>query len=239
MAARFGLFALILLLGTRLEPEVRSELIVWNIGQGQWVTVVDATACWHFDMGGEHAPWKAIIKLCHDRPNRISLSHWDWDHISFTIRAHGQLPNVCLLLPPVGSSTSKKEHAVLAIKPCQIRPPFEHWVDENGETANDKSRVVWWKGILIPGDSTIKEEKHWIHQLPHLRETRILVLGHHGSQTSTSRLLLDQLPLLNSAIASARQKKYGHPHLRVQRDLRLYRAPLLRTEEWGTLHFEY
>jgi competence protein ComEC len=77
-----------------------------------------------------------------------------------------------------------------------------------------------------------------VQHLSGLSGSRILVLGHHGSRTSTSSLLLDHLPRLTAAVSSARFRKYGHPHARVRRDLAKRHIPLLRTEEWGNLHFE-
>lgn len=237
MASRLGFFILTVLMARTIATEHTPELIVWNVGQGQWVTLMDTNFCWHFDTGGEHAPWAAIMRSCRETENRIAYSHWDWDHLSFVRGLANHLPNNCLLLGPVGHSSKRKEAALAGLSQCSGPVPYAAWVDEKGRTSNDKSRVVWWRGILIPGDSTSKEEKFWVGALKEISDTRILILGHHGSAGSTSKILLNHLPRVTAAVASSRFRKYGHPHARVVRDLNRSGIPLLRTEDWGSLHF--
>lgn len=244
MATRLWFFILVSLFGTRGGNEVARELIVWNVGQGQWATLRDEQGCWHFDMGGEFAPWSAIISRCRARANFVSLSHWDWDHIGFVGRARMHLPDLCLLDPPLGSSNEHKERMLRTVRRCDARVvrKFESWVDsgsrrvQDGKSSNGLSRVVSWRGVLTPGDSTSAEEKIWALRIQSLARTRILVLGHHGSRTSTSDELLHRLPQLRIAIASQRRRRYGHPHAEVVRRLEKHRVPLLLTEDWGTIH---
>jgi competence protein ComEC len=236
MAARFGVFCIAYVLGSLLTADIPPELIVWNVGQGQWVTMVDGQGCWHIDMGGEFAPWKKIRETCRARDNRISLSHWDTDHIGFAGKARSQLPNLCLINAPVGRASPHKEALIYSLPRCAGHSPFTQWSDLSGKTANDKSWVVLWHRVLLPGDSTRTEEKKWMHHMPGLEAARIFVLGHHGSRTSTSQELLNSLKNIRVAIASARFRRYGHPHAEVVRELFRAHVPLLRTEEWGTIH---
>ena len=216
--------------------DVPPELIIWNVGQGQWVTIIENQVCWHLDMGGEFAPWSEIRKRCRRIENRISLSHWDMDHIVFANGSRNQLPNLCLINAPVGRASPRKEAMILSLPKCGVSSPFEQWSDPTGRTANDKSWVVQWKGVLAPGDSTRTEEKKWLHHMPHLADARFFILGHHGSRTSTSPSLVNALSNLKFAVSSARFRRYGHPHQEVVRELSRARVPLLRTEEWGTIH---
>lgn len=105
---------------------------------------------------------------------------------------------------------------------------------------NDESRVYFADESLITGDSPRRQELQWscgkrFSQLA--QRTHILVLGHHGSKTSTSEELLARLPNLRQAIASARFARYGHPHEEVVRRLKSHGIALLRTEDWGSLIF--
>ncbi len=238
MAALVGVFLLVFLIGSQGARESHSELIVWNVGQGQWATVIDETACWHLDMGGEFAPWQEIMAACRKRPNRVSLSHWDVDHISFVSKARMNLPDICLLNRPEGPGSPHKERTLAPLSRCHQLSPFEQWSDPLGKTANGKSWVVLWNGILAPGDSPRIEEKKWIPYFRGFPSVRFLILGHHGSRTSTSKELLESLPKLQLAISSARVRRYGHPHSEVVRELSEAHVPLLRTEEWGTIHIE-
>ena len=124
------------------------------------------------------------------------------------------------------------------IKGCAAPPPFTSWADPSARDSNDKSRVILWLGFLLPGDSSQREEWRWAQEIRDLKSIHVLLLGHHGSRTATSALLLSKLPGLRMAVASARQRKYGHPHIEVEHRLRSRHIPLLRTEEWGHLHFE-
>jgi len=106
------------------------------------------------------------------------------------------------------------------------------------------SRVYLIRGfkrsILIPGDSPAPAEKIWLPQLlPILngQPIEVLILGHHGSYTSTSEDLLQKLSP-KVGIASARKRRYGHPHKIIEKRLRDYEASILSTEFWGTFIFQ-
>jgi competence protein ComEC len=91
---------------------------------------------------------------------------------------------------------------------------------------------------MVTGDAPTVEENIFVHEAKGLRDVRWLVLGHHGSRTSTSDNLLRSLPSLRLTIASARHAKYGHPHSEVLQRLRFYRVPVLSTEDWGSIEIE-
>jgi competence protein ComEC len=253
---------------THLESSNHFSFIVWNVGQGLWTTLVKDSRCYHFDMGGERAPWPAILRLCRDKENILSFSHWDWDHIRFAQDAGLKFPRICILNPPAGEPPEKRKGFFDQIKRCaranieqgdtgsgsrsfirELRsdPPPDRFQKHAKKTANEVSRVfVIEQTIVAPGDSPQKAEKYWapqlaLHQTNQIQDQnriRILVLGHHGSRTSTSMALLSRLPHLTSAIVSARKKKYGHPHAEVVARLRDKKIPMLLTEEWGSLHFQ-
>ena len=238
MASRLGVFLLLTLYGLRIAPDLSPRLIVWNVGQGLWATVISEDSCWHFDMGGEKMDWSQVINLCRRRRNHLSLSHWDMDHISFVSRARNALPQLCKWNTPLGPTRDSKRKMLSRVPDCEGVPPFAFWEDADGKTTNALSRVVQWQGVVMPGDSSRREEKDWLLRLPGLLRSRVLILGHHGSHTSTSRALLEQMPRLRMAIASARLQRYGHPHKRVVQDLEDFKIPLLRTEEWGNILIE-
>ncbi|NJL24230.1 MAG: hydrolase [Calothrix sp. SM1_5_4] len=236
MATRACVFLLTLVFTCRLTPEWPQYWVIWNVGQGQWVTLAHEGKCWHFDSGGESAPWKSLISECREKPNLFTFSHWDWDHISFVSSARYRLPDNCLLKRPMGESSPRKAKIFSAFRPCEVNAPFASWTNPEAANSNAGSRVVLWKETLLPGDSTIHEEKTWSNRFSGLDKVRILVLGHHGSRTSTSRELLSKATGLKMAIASARERRYGHPHARVVKNLRDFHIPLLKTEDWGNIY---
>ncbi len=259
MAARACVFLIVLFLPKVVEMEVAPRWIFWNVGQGLWVTRVEGGWCRHFDMGGERAPWAEVMRECRARRNSVLISHWDTDHIGFVGRARYFLPNLCREGLPGGEPKARKRAMVERVSACGQEPPFVVWRPEDYEggggsdragsttlyvqslnsrvrlASNDHSTVVNWRSLLLPGDSSKKMEKIWIRQMQGLREVKVLALGHHGSRTSTSKELLKELPKLRMAIASARKRRYGHPHRDTMEVLEKFKVPVLSTENWGTI----
>jgi competence protein ComEC len=232
---------MMILLMLLFSSSVRAdELIVWNVGQGLWVTQVEKSRCLHFDTGGERAPGRSLEKLCQGKDNLYLFSHWDWDHVGLVQKAFHRLQNSCVLRAPAGEANEKRQELFSSLQPCSIRWPSE--IQElksstKARTSNDASRVFVLRNVVLPGDSTSKREKDWSLNFS-VHKASLLILGHHGSRTSTSAKLLEKMPELKQAVASARKQKYGHPHVQVVTRLKLKGIALLSTEEWGTLHFE-
>lgn len=227
------------------EEFTRKYFVVWNVGQGQWATRVDAQECWHFDRGGEFFPGK-FRKICARKSQKLFISHWDWDHVG----GIGTLdPDTCIAKGPLGKSSRRKMLLVAKFKPCASFPKnIFSWSPQipilkkakghqTKPNSNDGSHIFLTGDILVPGDAPASSEKKWLHELP-LSSVKVLLLGHHGSKTSTSQELLDALPHLKQAVSSARWRRYRHPHPEVAARLERARVPLLRTEDWGNIWFE-
>jgi competence protein ComEC len=215
------------------EEFTRKYFVVWNVGQGQWATLVDAQECWHFDRGGEFFPSK-FRKVCARKSQKLFISHWDWDHVG----GIGSLDSdTCLAKGPIGKSNRRKMSLVAKFHPCASFPKnVFSWTPELSENTNDNSHIFLTDGVLITGDAPVSSEKKWLHALP-LSSVKILLLGHHGSKTSTSPELLDALPHLKQAVSSARWRRYHHPHPEVAARLVKALIPMLRTEDWGNIWF--
>jgi competence protein ComEC len=212
------------------------ELIVWNVGQGSWATLITPTACEHFDIGGEFAPYNQIVRACANRRNEVQFSHWDWDHIGLSKMAQRKLPNLCVQTRPAGETKSKmKLDAVGALPNCQTPKVAREIFGRDQGSPNEESRVYMEDGIIFPGDSPAKQEAKWRLKAG---GARILIAGHHGSKTATSAKLLDSLHSLKLVLVSARKKKYGHPHPAMLARVREHLLPALMTEDWGSLHVE-
>lgn len=239
---------LILLLPARInKTEIAlGRLIVWNVGQGQWLTIIAKESCYHLDMGGERHASQRVHSLCRNRKNRLYISHPDWDHINQIKKFQRHHANLCYgNLRSLKKRFLRKELIALPKLPeCASEalpgPLTEIIPNQSSRTGlkkkNDRSLVFLIKNqILVTGDSPEAAEKIWLHQISHLHLIKQLVLGHHGSQTSTSRHLLLNLPSLRQAIASARSGKYGHPHFIVSSRLQTFGVALLTTEQWGDI----
>lgn len=220
----------------------RDRWIVWNVGQGLWTTARVDRDCFHFDVGGEHWPLAAIRALCSGLNHGVTMSHSDWDHVGGLGALATRGGRTCVIAAPRDTVKSAKKKRLWATLPPCPKPDLldELRWDRPGKSANAESRVfLFERRFLIPGDSPASEEKKWDSaNALLLHDVQVLVLGHHGSRTSTSAHLLRRLPNLKIAISSARRKKYGHPHPETVARLREFRIGLLRTEDWGHLVFE-
>ena len=231
------------------EQDYVNRLITWNVGQGQWVTWVRSTSCLHFDLGGEKKYWPKfktqLMRFCQNKKNEAFISHWDWDHINLISFARQSLPNFCLHGLPHGKPSKSKLTYLKKNQICQKHKHFKtrelkfDLAHASASASNEYSHVFTLINVgLVPGDSPISMEKRWIQHLSKTNTINLLILGHHGSQTSTSQELLQRLPHLKTSIASARKRRYGHPHKRVEQRIKKQGVSLLRTEIWGNIQIE-
>jgi competence protein ComEC len=237
---KYLFFLIISLSATLISKDLKthSEFIIWNVGQGQWTTLVTEKNCDHFDMGGEINLTRKVKNYCGPRQHRIHLSHWDSDHINFIAKLRKQTQNLCLYAWPRGEASAHKKLILAGLPFCEMDQKNYDLIYSGSKNSkaksNDLSEVVATHGILIPGDSPKKEEKIWSVS-SQLSLIKGLVLSHHGSHTSTSEQLLAHLPNLKWAIASARKKRFGHPHPDTLKLLKKYHIPVLLTEDWGSI----
>ncbi len=231
--ALFLIFVLLVPQSISGEPEPDS-MVIWNVGQGLWVTQVTTNTCVHYDMGGEIAPLHRARILCQKKKNLLYLSHWDFDHYRFVAQFQRQVAELCLVRAP---PMPRKIHSRFLVKACQQHDSRTRalWTLASGKTQNEQSFVYYHtqQKILLPGDSPMSQEKFWRNRVSPF--TKTLILGHHGSRTSTSQKLLHRLTRTRLAIASARKKKYNHPHPEVAYRLRKFGISLISTQDWGNI----
>ncbi len=224
--------------------EYENAWVIWDIGQGQWVTHFLSDECIHFDIGGELGTYskiqKQLRKVCSGKKNILFLSHWDFDHFFNLTYLAKDFSNLCWASRPEVTKLNFSVQKILdlAIQPCsaqwKLTSVIKNWYPPNGRTSNDLSIVSLEDSFLMPGDSPLIQEKKWDLALP-LTSVEFLVLGHHGSRTSTGDHLLHHLPRLKLAIASARFRKYGHPHAETLLRLQKNKTPVIKTEDWGSI----
>lgn len=222
----------LLLYGARTDQsELKEKLIVWDVGQGQWVTLVNSKACFHYDMGGEVFP-RAVLELCRKKVNHISLSHWDYDHTSFVFQFQKQTTSVCISHLPIGKHFLKEKMRSWKICPNSENEKVITPIKISKKENENSSVFLIKKGrALITGDAPKKRER----KLFSIGKVEVLVVGHHGSTTSSSIEFLSRLKKLKVGLVSARQSKYGHPHQEVVSKFKKLKVPLMSTSDWGTI----
>lgn len=120
---------------------------------------------------------------------------------------------------------------------------------ENQIIASDKQNAnslvilasIEKKNILFLGDATKETEKD-IFENPifslqvqeKLKNLEAVQIGHHGSKTSTSAILLNNINFCH-AIISSKKKKFGHPDEEVLQRLKKYPIKIHMTEKEGAI----
>ena len=88
--------------------------------------------------------------------------------------------------------------------------------------------------VLVPGDMSGQGEARLLAhtQLPKIE---VLVAGHHGSATSTTQPLLDEIQPETAIISVGKNNRYGHPAQETLERLALAGTNIYRTDLQGTV----
>ncbi len=93
-----------------------------------------------------------------------------------------------------------------------------------------------WR-ILLTGDADIAAERAIVAKVPNLK-TDILLLGHHGSKTSSDVQVLKQLSPLVALNSAGFDNPYRHPAPEVLAKLSLLQIPYYGTAEHGAIRVD-
>lgn len=126
---------------------------------------------------------------------------------------------------------------------CQIYflYPFENLAGKDLKNDNEGSLIFKFiftqRKILFTGDATKNVEKNLINYKIDLKSD-ILKVAHHGSKDSTSQEFLGKVKPIYAVISVGKNNKFGHPNLRVLKNLEKIGAKILRTDKLGDIIFE-
>jgi competence protein ComEC len=171
----------------------------------------------------------------------ILLTHPETDHMSaFTFLSNVFQPNSVLFSryhPAYGN----------ALETLKAGETFwiggvRHWIPHPDSTraeklkVNDSSVVVEIRygrfSALFTGDITVEIERKLVDKL---RPVILLKVPHHGSDSSSSKFLLDTIRPKMAWISAGRRNPFGHPHLNVLKRLSERGTQILTTPEQGSL----
>ena len=106
------------------------------------------------------------------------------------------------------------------------------------DNENDNSSVIYLKiykySFLFMGDAGVEKEKD-ILDLYSLLNVDFLKVGHHGSNTSSSREFIDVVKPRYSIISVGKNNRYGHPKEEVLNNLK--KSKIYRTDKDGSIIF--
>jgi len=122
----------------------------------------------------------------------------------------------------------------------QVLYPPARYYDNPGFGDNDRSCVIRIEAaagaVLLTGDLARLGEMTLVDGMPDTLAADILVVGHHGSASSTSEEFLKRVGPRHALISVGRRNSFGHPDPSVLSRLQAAGARVWRTDADGQLH---
>ena len=235
------------------------DAYVLDVGQGESVLLTSAGQFALVDCGSRNSWYDAggiaadhLATMGCGTLDYLILTHYDYDHVSGVTELLARTRVGTLLLPDVADDAGMRLQVELAARDhgVEIRYIREETalplgesgltVYPPGEVSGDNEQclaVLCAYGdydLLITGDMNMAAEWQLIAKYD-LPDIEALVVGHHGSKSSTSEELLEAVTP-EVGIISVGDNSYGHPTEDALRRLVLAGVDICRTDLQGTVH---
>jgi len=237
------------------------DIMVLDVGQGESVLLASRGHFALVDCGSKNS-WYSPGDIAVDQLRSMGcgeldylmLTHYDSDHIDGVAQLLSRMTVSRLLLPDTQDDAGLREVILSAADRYDV--PVEYVTEETrwtlGETGltiypplgtdpevdNDQGLTMLATcgafDLLVTGDMSSKTEQTLISTYA-LPDIEALVVGHHGSKSSTSEELLDAL-LPEVAAISVGSNSYGHPTPQTLHRLTKAGVAVYRTDRQGTIH---
>ena len=261
LAAVLSVLSLAVTVGLGGPHYTRSGLDVYvlDVGQGESVLLTSGEQFALVDCGSRNSWYDAggiaadhLATMGCGTLDYLILTHYDYDHVSGVEKLLSRVRVGTLLLPDVEDDAGMRLRVELAaashgaeVRYVEAETDFP--LGESGLTVyppaaegGDNERclaILCTRGdydLLITGDMDMAAERQLIatYGLP---DIETLVVGHHGSRSSTSEELLEALTP-ETAVISVGDNSYGHPAEDALRRLVLSDVEIFRTDKQGTVH---
>lgn len=229
----------------------RAEVWVLDVGQGLSVLIRTAQHSVLYDTGprwgsldmGERLVLPSLRALGVQHLDRLILSHEDNDH------AGGVLSIVqAMQVFEVISGTQGALAQRLSAQACQTdrtwewdQVRFSLWRWEQARDDNQASCVLLVEAagerLLLTGDIDQRAERVWL-QSNQATQADWLLLGHHGSRTSSSASFLQAVQPQAALVSRGWGNSFGHPHPEVLQRLESLGITVFDTAQQGALRLE-
>lgn len=234
-----------------------NRMTVLDVGQGQCILIQSEGRTYVVDCGGDSDTKAAdlaadtLLSMGISRLDGVIVTHYDRDHAGGVGNLLSRIPADAVFLP----DAPDENNALDDILPfCEKTAIF---VNEDLELAWGTSRMVVYGplvsksdnesglsvlfdgekcDILITGDMGTLGEMLLVKQ-KHIPEVTAIVVGHHGSGTSTGELLLNAVMPEYAFISVGEDNYYGHPSDAVLARLAAFGCEVYRTDLHGTIVF--
>ncbi len=241
-----------------LEPRLRPiQATVLDVGQGQCVLVQSYGKTYMVDCGGDTGDLAAdsasqmLLSQGISRLDGLILTHYDRDHAGGVLSLMTRIGVDALYLPEIADDTGIKD--ALADGYCSgiqwVRDTtvitagsmkISMFPEENPGDSNESSLCILFQrencDILITGDRSAAGERRLMAQTE-LPRAELLVVGHHGADSSTCFDLLAAVQPEFAVISVGAGNPYGHPRPEVLRRLEFFDSKVYRTDLNGNVVF--
>ena len=113
-----------------------------------------------------------------------------------------------------------------------LSPPYNFRGNENDMSLS--VRVVYKDtAFLLTGDATRKAETEMVRLYGKALKSQVLVVGHHGSRTSSSMEFLKTVKPKITLISCGKGNQYNHPHKETLSNLKRAKVKVYRTDTDG------
>lgn len=257
-------WALVAFFSVRLQPTTR--VVMFDIGQGDAFlveaphhggTLLIDTGGQLFGQARNPKALRIIANYLYARGyshlDALVLTHADADHVGDAAALTRVMPVTTLYTTPLAAThpliQAARNGRVLTQKAVLTGARVQAGAIQlqvvapstNSATAKNADSLVLYGKIgdgfwLFTGDADASVEAQEL--VPKQLAADYLKVGHHGSRTSTSAALLDQIKPQVALISAGVANRYGHPHLETMVRLAVHRIPTWVTASSGMVWVE-
>jgi competence protein ComEC len=253
--APFKRLSLLIIVIVFLAPVTSSKntLIVFDVGQGLAIYGVANNFSWLYDTGaqfrsgfslGDAVVAKNILAIDGDALDLLFVSHSDNDHAGGEEGLRRRIIPGATYAGQPREEQHKECHGLtgwheLGSGKNRWRV-FNYKVDTPSD--NNQSCIVQiemaGKRILLPGDIDIKAEARLLETYGDQLKSDVLIVGHHGSKSSSSKEWLIQVNPDLAIVSSGFKNRYHHPHWSIVKRFKQLSIPFYNTAESGAIEIE-
>ncbi len=242
----------------------QSYFLMIDVGQGDSLLIHSHNQTMLVDTGGNYYQKQGTIYQKKLKPllsslgirklDVLCLTHGDYDHLgeAFSLIQEMSVKKVYF---NEGSSTAEEEKLKSQLERNKIYydtlkegDSFQignfSFFSLNKEMISENSSSIVLLGIisefsfLLTGDATVESESYMIEKY-RVPELLFLKVGHHGSKTSTSLKLLQEVKPKYSLISVGKNNFYGHPNQEVVDRLKDNSKSIYMTSEDGSIFIKF
>lgn len=238
-------------------PYYNLSMHVIDVGQGLSLLFESGGRYLLYDGGDRDYSSKLVSYLKQQNVQTLDYviaSHYDSDHLNGIVGALNVFEVKTVIAPDYTADTRVYQSFIdiLSEKQIEITAPVAGTVYELGNSSftilapsgteyadeNDYSVAVRLdcknNSYLVTGDATAVSEEEMLAGGLNL-DADVLVVGHHGSDGSTSQEFLDHVSPGAAVISCETNNEYGHPSEEVMARLKEKGIPVFRTDLQGDL----